>query len=77
MACANGTVQQETPVTSKKTLQQRQEELQSLLNTLEGQEQLRRLESDYQAASGKVRPARSSLITFLLVHERETGLIGL
>jgi hypothetical protein len=64
-------------VTSKKTLQQRQSELQSLLSTHEGKEQLRRLESYDQAASGKLRPARTSLITFLLVHEREAGLIGL
>lgn len=60
----------------KKTLQQRQGELQSLFGTGEGREQLRRLELNYQAASGKFRPPRTSLITFLLVHEREAGLIA-
>jgi hypothetical protein len=59
----------------QKTLQQREKELQALLATPSGREQLQQLESRYQAASGRLRPARTSLITYLLVHEREQGLL--
>ena len=58
-----------------KTLRQRQEELQALLSTPAGREELRALESRYFAASGRLRPARTSVITYILVHEREQGLI--
>ena len=40
-----------------------------------GQAQLRELESRYAAACGRPRPARTSLITYLLVCEREQGLL--
>ena len=60
----------------KKALQQREKELQALLLTPAGQAQLRELESRYAAAGGRVRPARTSLITYLLVCERERGLLG-
>ena len=60
----------------KKTLQQREKELQALLLTPAGQAQLRELEARYTAAGGRPRPARTSLITYLLVHERERGLLG-
>ena len=63
-------------MTAKKTLQEREKELQSLLTTPEGQEQLRELDSRYRAASGKLRPASTSAITFILVYERERGLIA-
>jgi hypothetical protein len=59
----------------KKTLQQRQQELQSLLATPAGRGELQELASHYLAVSGVLRPAGKSLITFLLVHEREMGLI--
>jgi hypothetical protein len=62
-------------MTAKKTLQQRQKELQSLLSTPEGREELQALGARYGTADGKVRPERSSLITYILVHEREQGLI--
>jgi hypothetical protein len=64
-------------VTQKKTktLQQRQKELQALLATPEGRDQLQRLEARYAAAGGKTRPEKASLITYLLVHERGRGLI--
>ncbi len=64
-------------MTPKKTLRQREEELRSLLATRAGKDELQELESRYFAASGKVRPERASLITYLLVYERERGLIGL
>jgi hypothetical protein len=62
-------------MTSDKTLSVRQKELQSLLRTPAGQEELQQLDSRYQAASGRGRPARTSVITYILVHEREQGLI--
>ncbi len=58
-----------------KTLEDRERELQSLLATPAGRQELHKLEARYQAASGQLRPARTSLITYILVHERERGLI--
>jgi hypothetical protein len=58
-----------------KTLQQREKELQSLLADPAGRQQLQELQSRYYAASGKLKPARTSVITYILVHERERGLI--
>ena len=60
----------------KQTLQQREKELQDLLLTPAGQAQLGELEARYAAAGGRVRPARTSLITYLLVYEREQGLLA-
>jgi hypothetical protein len=58
-----------------KTLQQREKELQSLLSTPEGRAQLEALASRYYGGY-RVRPAKSSVVTYILVHERERGLIG-
>jgi hypothetical protein len=58
-----------------KTLQQREKELQSLLADAAGKQQLQKLASQYQAVSGNPKPARTSVITYILVHERERGLI--
>ena len=63
-------------MTLTKTLQQRERELQSLLATPAGREELRELGARYVAASGRVRPGKASVITYILVHERERGLIG-
>ncbi len=63
-------------MTVKKTLPAREKELQSLLATPEGQRKLQELASQYDASSGKLRPASTSVITYILVHEREKGLIG-
>ena len=60
----------------KKTLPQREKELQSLLTTAAGRKQLNELESCYSAGSYRLRPARTSAITYILVHERAQGLIG-
>ncbi len=38
--------------------------------------ELEKLESRYYAAGGRMRPQRASIITYILVHERERGLIG-
>ena len=59
----------------QKTLQQREMELQALLATPSGREELQQLESRYQTASGRLRPARTSVITYILVHEREQSLL--
>ena len=59
----------------KKTLNQRQAELQPLLATREGRAELEALALRYYAASGRIRVEGTSLITYLLVHERERGLI--
>jgi hypothetical protein len=58
-----------------KTLQQREKELQVLLLTPQGQAELEALASRYYAAGGRGRPARTSVITYILVHERERGMI--
>ena len=57
------------------TLQQREKQLQSLLGTPKGRGELQEPANRYSAASGKVRPAGTSLITYILVQEREQGLI--
>jgi hypothetical protein len=59
----------------KKTLGQREKELQALLSTPEGRKQLQELEQRYCAASGRPRAAKSSVITYILVYERAKGLI--
>jgi hypothetical protein len=64
-------------MTAKKSLEQREKELRSLIATSTGQKELQELVSRYHAASGRLRPARTSLITYILVHERAHGLIGL
>src|SRR5262249_56224117 len=69
-------VPQRMTMAQKKTLRQRQEELQALLATPAGRAELQELESRYEAAGGKLRPAGTSVITYLLVHEREQGLIA-
>jgi hypothetical protein len=61
---------------AKKTLQQREQELQALLATPTGRKELQELATPYQAASGRLKPARTSVITSILVHEREQGLIS-
>jgi hypothetical protein len=63
-------------MTAKKTLQEREKELQALLATSAGRQEVQELASRYGAASGKLRPAGTSAITYILVHERERGLIG-
>jgi hypothetical protein len=59
----------------KKSLPERQEELRSLLANPAGRAELQALESRYAAATGRPRPAGKSVITFILVYEREHGLI--
>jgi hypothetical protein len=60
----------------KKTVPEREKELQLLLGTASGLEDLRKLEARYYAVSGKLRPASTSIITYILIQERAQGLIG-
>ncbi len=62
-------------MTTKKTFRERELELRALLATSPGQQKVEELASRYHAASGKPRPAGTSAITYILVHERERGLI--
>jgi len=58
-----------------KTLQEREKELQALLADAAGKQQLQDLACQYLVRSGNPHPARSSIITYILVHERERGWI--
>lgn len=61
---------------TKKSLLQRERELQSLLATPAGRDELQNLGHRYSAAGGRIRPECASLVTYILVHERERGQIG-
>jgi hypothetical protein len=63
-------------MTPRRTLPEREKELQSLLATPAGREELHALAARYAAESGKVLATRTSPITYILVHERERGLIA-
>ena len=63
-------------MTATKTLREREAELRSLLATPAGQEELQRLESRYHAAGGRLRPVNASVITYILIQERQHGLIS-
>ena len=63
-------------MTPKQTLQERENELLSLLATPAGKEELQELASRYSATNGRLRPAHTSDITYILVHERVQGLIS-
>jgi hypothetical protein len=58
-----------------KTLPEREKELQSMLTTTIGRAQLRDLKDKYEADRGMPNPIGKSVISFILVHEREKGLI--
>jgi len=59
-----------------KTLVQREKELQALLATTEGKVELRALAERYAESGGQILRATGSLVTFVLVHERQSGLIS-
>jgi hypothetical protein len=58
-----------------KALREREKELRALLATAEGRAELQALASRYQAQGGRARPERTSVVTYILVHERGLGLI--
>jgi hypothetical protein len=63
-------------MTPTKTLREREVELRSLLATPAGQKELEQLASRYNARSGRPRAEKASVITYILVQERERGLIS-
>jgi len=63
-------------MTPKKTLRAREAELRVLLATPAGQKELHDLVCRYRNAGGQLKPAGASSITYILVHEREKGLIS-
>jgi hypothetical protein len=65
-----------TMMASKTTVHEGEKALQSMLATPEGREKLLRLASRTFAASGKLIPPLGSLVPYILVHEREQGLIS-
>ncbi len=58
-----------------KTLHQREKELTLLMGSVSGRAHLDDLATRYNAISGRLKPARTSVITYILVYEREQGLI--
>ena len=60
---------------TKKTLRQREKELQLLLATPAGQKELRELGTRYHATDWRPKSASTSVITSILIHERVHGII--
>ena len=63
-------------MTVPKTLPEREKELQALLSTPEGRQELQELEVMCRRTGARLRPPRASVITYILVHERAQGLIS-
>ena len=63
-------------MTAKKTRREREKELQTLLGSLAGKAELAALADRYAASSQTIRPGRTSLVTYILVCERERGMIA-
>jgi hypothetical protein len=61
---------------AQKTLHEREVELQAVIGKPSGRDELEAMAAKYQASGGKSRPPRTSVITYILVHERSKGLIG-
>lgn len=68
-------LQKQTLQLQKQTLQQREKELQSWLTTRPGREELQKLAKSYFTASGESKRIGKSAITYILVYEREQGII--
>jgi hypothetical protein len=62
-------------VTETKTLQERETELRDLLATEAGRAELDGLATRYAAAGGRIWPTGRSVVTYILVHERQSGLV--
>src|SRR3954466_14299230 len=60
---------------ASKTLGQREEELRSLMASPQGRADLEALAARYERAGWRSRPSGKSVITYIIVHERERGLI--
>jgi hypothetical protein len=62
-------------MTPKQTLQERENALRLLLATPVGRKAIEDLACQYSKASRRLRPAGTSAITYILIHEREQGVI--
>jgi hypothetical protein len=58
-----------------KALHARELELQRLMATPEGRRELEEIANRYHDAGGRARHVKASVITYILVHERQLGLI--
>jgi hypothetical protein len=58
-----------------KTREEREKELRALISTPEGRAELEGLAREYQSDGGRARPGRTSVITYILVHERAQGWV--
>jgi len=63
-------------MTAKKTRLAREKELQTLLSSPAGKAELEALADRYAASSQRIRPGRMSLVTYILVCERERDMIA-
>jgi hypothetical protein len=63
-------------MTPPKPLHVREAELVALLATPAGRTELEQLASRYAAADGRFRAPRTSVVTYIIVHERQAGLIS-
>jgi hypothetical protein len=66
----------EDAMPAKKTRREREKELQTLLGSLESKAELEVLADHYAASSHRIRPGRMSLVTYILVCERERDMIA-
>ena len=58
-----------------KSRDEREKELQALIATSAGRAELERLVARYQSEGGSHKPERASPITYILVYERDKGLV--
>jgi hypothetical protein len=63
-------------MTAKKTRLEREKELQALLGSLSGKAELEALADRYAASCGRIRPGGTSVVTYILVCERERDMIA-
>ena len=63
-------------MTTKKTLRTRENELRVLLASPAGQQELQQLDVSLSRSEWQAQTATASAITYILVHEREQGLIS-
>ena len=63
-------------MTAKKPRLEREKELQTLLGSLAGKAELDALADSYAASGQRIRPGRTSLVTYILVCERERDMIA-
>jgi hypothetical protein len=63
-------------MTAKKTRVEREKELQTLLGSPAGKAELEALADRYAASGSRLRPGGTSLVTYILVCERERDMIA-